>query len=84
MGWESSLLAPRHYKWLVRLGRGPYTQEGETPGSVTLLIGCGGRTLLPIAWLRAIEVTGGAVMAGHDGMDFSWRAPMDTRCGRMV
>ena len=84
MSWESSPLAPHHYKWLVRLGRGPYTQEGEIPGSVTLLIGCGDGTLLPIAWLSATGARGGAAMADHDGMDFSGRAPMDTRCGRMV
>ena len=58
MGWENSPLAPRHYNWLVRLGRGPYTQEGETPGSTALLIGCGGGTLLPIAWLSATGARG--------------------------
>ena len=84
MGWESSPLAPHHCKWLVRLGRGPYTQEGETPGSVTLLTACGRRILLLVAWLRATGARGGAAMAGHDGMDFFGRAQMDARWEEMV
>ena len=41
-------------------------------------------TLLPITGLRATGAGGGAAMVGHVGMDFSERAPMDTRHGRMV
>ena len=41
-------------------------------------------TLLPIAGPRATGERGGAAMTGHVGMDFSERAPMDTRRGRMV
>ena len=82
--WGSSSLAPRHYRWRARLGRGPYTLEGEIPGSATLLIGCADGTLLPITGLRATGAGGGAVLAGHDGMDFSKRALMDSRRGRMV
>ena len=76
MCWESSPLAPRRCKWQVRLEWGPYTLEGETPGSVTLVIGLWGGTLLPIAWLRAMGARGGAAMAGHDGKDF-FRARSD-------
>ena len=43
MGSESSLLAPRRYRWLVWLGRGPYMQVEGTLGSATLLDGYGGR-----------------------------------------
>ena len=41
-------------------------------------------TLLPIAGLRATGARGGAAVAGHDGMDYSERAPMDSRCGKMM
>ena len=44
----------------------------------------GDGTFLPIAGLRATGARGGAAMAGHVGMDFSERALMDTRRGRMV
>ena len=47
MGWESSPLAPRHYRWQVRLGRGPCMLAGETPGSATLPIGYGGLNTSP-------------------------------------
>ena len=52
--------------------------------SVGVSVNVGDGTLLPIAWLRATGARAGAAMAGHDGMHFSGRAPMDTRCGRMV
>ena len=41
-------------------------------------------TLLPVTRLRATGAGGGAAVSGHVGMDFSERAPMDTRRGRMV
>ena len=44
----------------------------------------GYRTLLPITWLSATGVRGGAAAAGHDGMGFFERALMDTRWGKMV
>ena len=51
-GWENSPLAPRHCKWLVRLGRGPCMQVGKTPGFATLPIGYGERNTSPnrLAW----------------------------------
>ena len=47
MDWESSPLAPRHYRWLVRLGRGPCMQVEETLGSATLLIDYRGENTFP-------------------------------------
>ena len=41
-------------------------------------------TPLPIIELRATGAGGGAAVASHDGMDFSKRAPMGSRRGRMV